>query len=88
VTLLLLAGTKKERECGGHVSKHVKSSRWWRVKWNDGEVNDMTHWDLAACATPPDFFNLLSHDNAAAVAMNFLEASEGSAKYTKGEKNF
>ena len=79
--------TKKEREYGGHIFKYVKSSRWWRVKWNDGEVNDMTYWDLAACATPPDF-SLLSYDNPAAVAMNFLEASEGSAKYTKGEKTF
>ena len=45
----------------------------------------MTYWDLAACSTPPDL-DLLSYDNPAAVAMNFLEASEGSAKYTKGKK--
>merc|ERR1712086_133696 len=66
--------TEKEREYDGHIFKYVKSSKWWRVKWNDGEVNDMTYWDLAACSTPPDL-DLLSYDNPAAVAMNFLEAS-------------
>ena len=57
------------------------------MRWDDGEVNDLTYWGLAELSTPPDF-KLLSYEEPATVAMEFLKASDGNTSYEVGSRRF
>ena len=79
--------TKRMQEYFGHTFQHKKASKWWKVKWLDGEVSDYTFWEMTEFSSPPNFDDLKCTEPAT-VAMEFLNASNGDTSCTVSGDTF
>ena len=71
--------SKLFEEHGLHHGTIISHAKWWKVKYDDGEEEDMNYRDLAKLARPPNF-GLLAYKTPPAAVDEFLKKSNGSTE--------
>ena len=72
---------KDFEEHGLHHGTIISHAKWWKVKYDDGESEDMNYKELSKLVQPPDF-SVLKYKTPPAAVDEFLQQSSGSATMT------
>ena len=76
-TLIGQPVSKHFEEHGLHHGTIISHSKWWKVRYDDKEEEDMNYQDLTKLARPPNF-NLLAYKTPPDAVDEFLKKSNGS----------
>ena len=79
-----LLGQRVAKEFDGYGLYHgtiVSHQKWWKVKYDDGEQEDMSYKDPSKLAQPPNF-EVLRYKTPPAAVEEFLKRSNGSPTMT------